>query len=300
MPARISIPEIAVRPWPRSFRLPTSARRRARSARPLRARRRERHAVRRASSRTRAAGRCATCASRSPTAATSAASTACRRRSSARDYAFLPHAELLTFEEIARLARDLRRPRRREDPPHRRRAAAAPQPRAAGRDARAMLGDIDLTLTTNGSLLAQQGARPARRGPDAHHGQPRLARRRDVPRDERRRLSRSRRVLEGIDAAAAAGLAPIKVNMVVKRGVNEDVDRADGAPLPRQRPHRALHRVHGRRRDQRLAHGRRRAGRARSSPRSTRELPLEPADAELHAAKSPSAGATATAAARSA
>src|SRR5439155_26305144 len=29
-------------------------------------------------------------------------------------------------------------------------------------------------------------------------------------------------VLEGIDAAAAAGLAPIKLNMVVKRGTNED------------------------------------------------------------------------------
>ncbi len=30
------------------------------------------------------------------------------------------------------------------------------------------------------------------------------------------------KVLEGIDAAAAAGLAPLKINMVVKRGVNED------------------------------------------------------------------------------
>ena len=29
-------------------------------------------------------------------------------------------------------------------------------------------------------------------------------------------------VLEGIDAAAAAGLAPLKINMVVKRGMNED------------------------------------------------------------------------------
>ena len=41
------------------------------------------------------------------------------------------------------------------------------------------------------------------------------------------------RVLEGIDAAAAAGLAPIKINMVVKRGVNDDEHPADGAPLPR-------------------------------------------------------------------
>ena len=46
------------------------------------------------------------------------------------------------------------------------------------------------------------------------------------------------RVLEGIDAAAAAGLAPVKVNMVVKRGVNED----SVVPMARHfrdtRPHR--------------------------------------------------------------
>ena len=34
------------------------------------------------------------------------------------------------------------------------------------------------------------------------------------------------KVLEGIDAARRGGLAPIKINMVVKRGINEDVDRA--------------------------------------------------------------------------
>ena len=41
-------------------------------------------------------------------------------------------------------------------------------------------------------------------------------------------------VLDGIEAAAAAGL-PVKVNVVVKRGVNEDSVLADGAPFPRQR-----------------------------------------------------------------
>ena len=51
------------------------------------------------------AGRSTICGSRSPIAATSAAPTACRRRSSARDYAFLPRSEVLTFEEIARVAR---------------------------------------------------------------------------------------------------------------------------------------------------------------------------------------------------
>ncbi len=78
-------------------------------------------------------------------------------------------------------------------------------------------------------------------------------------------------VLEGIDAAAAAGLAPIKINMVVKRGVNDASDRADGAPLPRHRPHRALHRVHGRRQHQRLAHGRRGSRRAEIVRRSARD-----------------------------
>ena len=63
-------------------------------------------------------------------------------------------------------------------------------------------------------------------------------------------------VLRGIDAAERAGLGPIKVNMVVKRGTNDQRDPADGAPLPRPRRRAALHRVHGRRRDQRLAHGR--------------------------------------------
>ena len=100
------------------------------------------------------------------------------------------------------------------------------------------------------------------------------------------------KVLEGIDAAAAAGLTPLKINMVVKRGVNEYVDRADGAALQGQRPHRPLHRIHGRRRDQRLADGRRRARprdrRGRSTPRCrsrarTRTTP----------ARSPSAGAIA-------
>ncbi len=72
--------------------------------------------------------------------------------------------------------------------------------------------------------------------------------------------------------------------MVVKRGTNDQRDPADGAPLPRPRHRAALHRVHGRRRDQRLAHGRgaafgrgRRAHRARSS-RSRRSPPSAPGE----------------------
>ena len=68
-----------------------------------------------------------------------------------------------------------------------------------------------------------------------------------------------RAVLDGIDAAAAAGL-PVKVNAVVKRGLNDDAIVDDGAALPRHGPHAALHRVHGRRRHERLAARRRRPG----------------------------------------
>ena len=68
------------------------------------------------------------------------------------------------------------------------------------------------------------------------------------------------RVLDGIAAAAAAGLG-VKVNAVVKRGVNDAPGRRARPPLPRHRPHPALHRVHGRRRHERLAPRRRRPGR---------------------------------------
>ena len=56
------------------------------------------------------------------------------------------------------------------------------------------------------------------------------------------------------------------------------VDRADGAAFQGQRPHRPLHRVHGRRRDQRLAHGRRGARGARSCGPSTRNSRSKRAD----------------------
>ena len=51
------------------------------------------------------------------------------------DFAFLPRSEILSFEEIARLARVVRGARRAQDPPHRRRADAARGAADAGRDA---------------------------------------------------------------------------------------------------------------------------------------------------------------------
>jgi GTP 3',8-cyclase len=82
-------------------------------------------------------------------------------------------------------------------------------------------GPLDLTLTTNGSALRQL-ARPL-----ADAGLRRITVSLDSLDEEVfRRINGVdfpvRRVLEGIDAARAAGLAPIKVNMVVKRGLNDD------------------------------------------------------------------------------
>jgi cyclic pyranopterin phosphate synthase len=81
-------------------------------------------------------------------------------------------------------------------------------------------------------------------------------------------------VLDGIDAAVEAGLGPVKVNVVLKRGENDggitELARwaRDGGPHP------PVHRVHGRGHDQRLAPRRRGAGDAgRRDDR--REWPLE-------------------------
>ena len=79
---------------------------------------------------------------------------------------------------------------------------------------------LDLTLTTNGAALRSLGRAARGCGPAPGDGQPGLARRRGLRRDERRRLPVAQ-VLEGIDAALAAGLGPVKVNMVVRRGINE-------------------------------------------------------------------------------
>ena len=123
-----------------------------------------------------------------------------------KDYQFLPRAEVLTFEELERLVRSfvslgIRKIRLTGGEPLVRRDLERPRGEARRRSR-----DLDLTLTTNGSLLAQK-ARRSRAGPSAGHREPRLARRRDLQADERRGLS-GRPVLAGIEAARAAGLAP--------------------------------------------------------------------------------------------
>jgi cyclic pyranopterin phosphate synthase len=136
------------------------------------------------------------------------------------DYPFLAHADVLSYEEIARLARlfaELGAVKLRitGGEPLVRRELPELVRRLAG-----TAGVEDLTLTTNGYLLAEQAAALAAAG----------LRRVSVSLDaldpevfERMNGvgARVERVLDGIAAAAAAGLSPIKVNAVVQRGVNE-------------------------------------------------------------------------------
>jgi len=135
------------------------------------------------------------------------------------DFKFLPHEEILRFEEIARLARvfaglGVKKVRI---------TGGEPLVRRELHRLVAMLAEIpglDLTLTTNGSLLAKQAAALARAGLK------RVTVSLDSLDDATFRALNDAdypvaRVIEGIEAAAAAGMAPIKINMVVKRGVND-------------------------------------------------------------------------------
>lgn len=141
-----------------------------------------------------------------------------------RDYAFLPHSEVLTYEEIARLAGiavDLGVQKLRI-------TGGEPLVRKGLPDLIAMLAElrtpeglpVDLTLTTNASAL-----RPLAR-PLADAGLDRITVSLDSLDDATFRRMNGvdfpvARVLDGIEAAREAGLAPIKVNMVVKKGENE-------------------------------------------------------------------------------
>jgi len=137
------------------------------------------------------------------------------------DYPFLPHAEVLTFEEIVRAARLFTRHGVRKI----RLTGSEPLLRKnldrLVAQLREALPAVDLTLTTNGSALKAHAAALAAAGLD------RITVSLDSLDDATFRRMNDvdfpvARVREGIDAAARAGLSPIKVNMVVKRGVNDD------------------------------------------------------------------------------
>ncbi|HWP29285.1 MAG TPA: GTP 3',8-cyclase MoaA [Chloroflexota bacterium] len=137
-----------------------------------------------------------------------------------RDYQFLPARLVLTFEEITRLARifiglGVRKIRLTGGEPLVRRDLERLVAMLAALD-----GLEDLTLTTNGSLLAQK----ARALKDA--GLRRITVSLDSLDDAVFRAMNDvnfpvARVLEGIEEARRVGLWPIKINMVVKRGVND-------------------------------------------------------------------------------
>ena len=140
-------------------------------------------------------------------------------------YQFLPHASLLSFEEITRLAslfiaHGVDKIRLTGGEPLLRKNLEV----LVGMLAALRTPDgepLDLTLTTNGSVLE----RKAQALKDA--GLRRITVSLDALDDAIfRRMNDAdfpvEAVLDGIAAAAQAGLGPIKVNMVVKRGTNDD------------------------------------------------------------------------------
>lgn len=141
-----------------------------------------------------------------------------------KDYPYLPHASLLSFEEITRIARQFARHGVEKirltggEPLLRKNLEVLIAQLATLRTVEG--NPLDLTLTTNGSLLARKAT--ALKAAGLHRvtvsldGLDDAVFRRmndvDFPVAD---------VLDGINAAQEAGLGPIKVNMVVKRGTND-------------------------------------------------------------------------------
>ncbi|MCM2251845.1 MAG: GTP 3',8-cyclase MoaA [Ramlibacter sp.] len=141
-----------------------------------------------------------------------------------KDHTYLPHSALLSFEEITRIARQFvahgvgKIRLTGGEPLLRKNIEDLIEQLAALRTVEGR--PLDLTLTTNGSLLARKAralkAAGLQRVTISLDGLDDAVFRRmndvDFP---------VAAVLEGIDAAHQAGLGPIKINMVVKRGTNE-------------------------------------------------------------------------------
>ena len=145
--------------------------------------------------------------------------------------AWLPKAEILTYEEIARLVglfhtlgvRTIRltggEPTVRRDLPDLVRMIREAAP------------DVDVSMTTNGLLLDELAAPLKAAGLDRINvSVDSLLRHRFADMTRRDALDR---VMEGLRAAESAGLAPIKLNCVVVRGTNDD-EVADFAAFARE------------------------------------------------------------------
>ena len=140
------------------------------------------------------------------------------------DHAFLPHSSLLSFEEITRVASVAARLGVEKI----RLTGGEPLLRKHLENLVAMLADLrtpdgrplELTLTTNGTLLAKKAQ--ALKDAGLHRVTVSLD---ALDEDMFERLSDSdvnvKTVLAGIDEAARVGLAPVKVNMVVRKGLND-------------------------------------------------------------------------------
>ncbi len=136
------------------------------------------------------------------------------------DYQFLPHDELLTFEEIVRVAKiahglGMEKVRLTGGEPLLRKGIERLIAMLV-----AELPGIDIALTTNGSALK------AKAKALANAGLKRITVSLDSLNEKTFREMNDvdfpvAKVLEAIDAAADAGLGPVKINMVVKRGVND-------------------------------------------------------------------------------
>jgi cyclic pyranopterin phosphate synthase len=138
------------------------------------------------------------------------------------EYPFLKRAQLLTYEEIVRVARasvrlGVRKLRLTGGEPLIRKDLESLVSQLAAID-----GVQDLSLTTNGSLLTKQKAEKLRGA-----GLRRITVSLDsLDGDTFKSMNgvdfAPEPILKAIDDAAAAGLTPVKINMVVKRGVNDN------------------------------------------------------------------------------
>ena len=149
---------------------------------------------------------------------------------------WLPRSEVLTFEEIERLARLMVE---RYGVESIRLTGGEPTvrhglPRLVAKLAalQGPHGPVDVAMTTNGATLRQHAAELRAAG----------LRRLNISLDtlrrdrfaEMTRRDELDRVLDGIDAALEAGYAPVKINTVVQRGVNDD-EIVDLATFGRER-----------------------------------------------------------------